>query len=246
MDYLRLLANKMLGRETVLHVDLLGIPLRLAIEARREIRRARSISEEASLIRRMFEFLCEGDVIYDVGANIGIIGLLLAQHPKGRGSRVHSFEPEPRNFGQLRRNIAKNGLIGRVSPHQVALADEPGEVELFVRGGPGEGRHSTVAAEGSTGSIPIRAETAAGLAAAVGEVPDLMKIDVEGAEGRVLSGMASLLQNRTPREIFLELHPKGDHDLMPGGTPITDWLAERGYELVWEFQRGRSRHCHYR
>lgn len=248
MDSLRLIVNKMLGRETVLEVDLLGTPLRLAIEARREIRRVRSISKEAALVERMFEFLSNEDVVYDIGANIGLIGLLLARHSEGRASHVHCFEPEPRNFNQLQRNIAENGLTERVSAHQVALAERAGELELFIRGGPGEGRHSTVVPEGSTGSIRVRAETASAFAASVGERPDLVKIDVEGAEGRVLAGMTSLLRDHGhgPREIFMELHDKGDRDLMPDGTPIRAWLAEHGYALAWEFERGQSRHCHYR
>ena len=246
MDSLRLLVNKMLGRETVLEVDLLGTPLRLAVEARREIRRVRSISKEAALVERMVEFLSDEDIVYDIGANIGLIGLLLARHPKARALRVHCFEPEPRNFAQLQRNIVENGLTERISAHQIALAERAGELELFTRGGPGEGRHSTVAPEGSTGSIRIRAETASAFAASVGEPPDLVKIDVEGAEGRVLAGMASLLRDHGPREIFMELHAKGDRDLMPEGTPIREWLAEHGYALAWEFERGRSRHCHYR
>ena len=246
MDTLRLQLNKILGKETVLDLDLLGTPVRLVVEARREIRRARAISEEASFVRRMWDYLSDGDVVYDIGANIGLLSLLLAQHARGKGSRVHCFEPEPRNFAQLQRNISQNGLGGRVVAHQLALAEREGDLELFVRGGPGEGRHSTVASKGSTGSIRVRAETVAAFAESSGTLPDLVKIDVEGAEGRVLAGMASLLRAGAPREIFMELHDKGDGDLMPEGTPIGQWLPEHGYELLWEFQRGRTRHCHYR
>ena len=240
------MVNKMLGRETVLEVDLLGTPLRLVVEARREIRRVHSISEEAALIRRMFEFLREGDVIYDVGANIGLIGLLLAQHPKGLKSRVHCFEPEPRNFDQLQRNIAENGLTERVSAHRVALAEREGKVGLFVRGGPGEGRHSTVASKGSTGSIQVATTTVSNFARASNQPPDLVKIDVEGAEGRVLAGMESLFNDHRPRELFLELHDKGEGDRMPIGESIDEWLSETGYSQVWNRARGISRHCHFR
>ncbi len=246
MDTLRLQINKILGKETVLDLDLLGTPVRLVVQARREIRRARAISEEAGLVRRMWDYLSHGDVIYDIGANIGLLSLLLAQHARGRGSRVHCFEPEPTNFAQLQRNISQNGLGGRVVAHRLALSEKAGDLELFVRGGPGEGRHSTVASEGSTGTIRVSAETVEGFAKSTGTIPDLVKIDVEGAEGRVLAGMASLLRAGAPREIFMELHDKGDRDLMPQGVLIGQWLAELGYDLLWEFQRGRTRHCHYR
>ncbi len=246
MDTLRLLLNKLLGKDTVLDFEPLGIPLRLSIEARREIQRVRAISEEAALIERMFDCLHDGDTIYDIGANIGVIALLLARHPKGGRSRVHCFEPEPRNFEQLLKNISHNDLSQRVSAHRLALSDRSGELDLFVRGGPGEGRHSTVASDGSTGSIQVSADTASSFASSSGELPDVVKIDVEGAEGRVLAGMSELMARGRPREIFMELHPKGERDRMPDGRTIEAWLGERGYHQVWRFQRGRSVHCHYR
>jgi FkbM family methyltransferase len=245
MDTLRLWINRLLGRETVVEAELLGVPLRLAVQARRELRRIHSISEETPFVRRMFEFLANGDVVFDVGANIGLIGLLLARHSP-EALRIHCFEPEPQNFEALRRNISKNRLSERVFAHRLALTDESGEAVLFVRGGPGEGRHSMVAAKGSTASIRIPTLTASDFIASQGDAPDLVKIDVEGAEGRVLAGMEPIFQQRRPREVFMELHLKGDGETMPGGAPILEWMAQQGYELVWELGRGRSRHVHFR
>ena len=246
MSSLRLMVNKILGRETILDFDVLGTPLRLAVESRREIRRAHATSKEVDFVGRMFEALREGDVVWDVGANIGVISLLLAGHTKGGSSRVHSFEPEPQNFDQLVKNIAANDWTDRIVAHQLALGDHAGEIELFVRGGPGEGRHSTVESGGSTGSIRVPLDTAAAFASTHAAPPDLMKIDVEGAEGRVLSGMDALLRESRPRDLFLEVHPKGEGDRMPDGTTIHDWLVERGFERVWDSAHGSRRHCHYR
>ena len=115
-----------------------------------------------------------------------------------------------------------------------------------MRGGPGEGRHSTVASEGSTGSIRIRTEPLAAFAARACRGPDVVKIDVEGAEGRVLGGMGPLFPAQPPRELFLELHEKGEGDAVPGGGTVRAWLERRGYTLAWASERGRSRHEHYR
>ena len=245
MDTLRLWINRLLGRDTVLDTELLGVPLRLAVQARRELRRIHSISAEAPFVQRMFEFLSSGDVVFDVGANIGLTGLLLAQHST-KARRIHCFEPEPQNFESLRRNISENRLSERVFAHRLALTDESGKAVLFVRGGPGEGRHSMVTAKGSKASIRIPALSASDFVASQGQAPDLVKIDVEGAEGRVLAGMEPLFQQRRPREVFLELHLKGDGERMPGGCPIREWMARQGYELVWEAGRGRTRHVHFR
>lgn len=246
MDTIRLLLDRMRGRETVLELDLLGIPMRLAVAARREIRRAREISEESALLDRMFESLTDRDVVYDIGANIGLIAMLLARNPHGRDVRVHAFEPEPRNFRQLERNLSLNELCDRVTPHALALGSEPGEIDLFVRGGPGEGRHSTVESRGSTGSIQVPVTTAAAFSRANCAPPDVVKIDVEGAEGRVLAGLQPLFDDARPRDIFFELHPKGERDRMPEGESIHGWLEQHGYVLRWDHVRGAGRHCHYR
>ncbi|MEX2529118.1 MAG: FkbM family methyltransferase [Gemmatimonadota bacterium] len=219
MDTLRFLLNRLLGRDTVLTVAPLGEPsLRLAIAGRREIKRAHEVEKEGPLLKRMFAHLQEGDVIWDIGANIGVISLLLARHGAGTTACIHAFEPEPRNFRQLSRNLELNGLSDRITPHQLALGDGEGKVELFVRGGPGEGRHSIATTKGSTSSIRVPIMRGASFAAAHDAWPTLVKLDVEGAEGQVLAGMDGLLAERPPRDIFLEIHPKGDGDRMPGGA----------------------------
>lgn len=245
MHYTRFLLNSLLGRETVIATTLLGVPVRLGIEARREIRRAHAIAHEAALVERIWAHLAGGDVVYDVGANIGVISLLMAMCPAGAESRIHSVEPEPRNFRRLTRNIELNGLGERIRPHQLALGATEGEVDLFVRGTAGEGRHSIATQRGATGSIRVPLTTMTAFASANGGPPDVVKIDVEGAEGQVLAGMADLVRNGQPREIFVEIHPKGERDRMPDGKSIQDWLTERGYSMAWENERRSGQHRHY-
>lgn len=238
--------SKLTGRRHQLALTLLDQPVRLDIAARRELVRAFSIDLEASFVRRILEHLRPHDVIYDIGANVGVITTLLALHPAGRECRVHSFEPEPRNHAQLVRNLALNHLTPRATPHATALGDQAGEAALFVRGTAGEGRHSMVAKTGATGEITVPVTTASAFAAACGMPPDVVKIDVEGAEGRVLAGMATLLRTTRPRELFMEIHDKGDRDRMPDGTTIHDTLTAHGYTLAWRQQRRSGVHVHYR
>lgn len=242
---LRLPLARLLGWDTRVDVDFDGERIALDITSRRELSRAASVADEAPLLRRMLEHLREGDVVFDVGANIGLVSLFMAGHPVGRHCRIHSFEPEPRNFARLLRNIEINGFGDRVQAHPVALGPESGEAELFIRGGAGEGRHSLVAKKGSTGSIAIEMTTASAFARSTGEPATVVKIDVEGAEGRVLAGMEAMLRETPPREIFLEIHPKGEGDRMPGGALIDDWLGEQGFSRVWEERRGSGLHRHY-
>lgn len=246
MDTLRLLINGLLGRETVLETEILGQPLKLVITARRELRRARKMWHETALVERMRATLVEGDVLYDIGANIGLISLLMGLHPQGRRVRIHGFEPEPLNFEHLERNIDVNGLADRVSAHRTALGARDGEVDLFVRGSAGEGRHSIAEERGSTASIRVPLRTATRFAAESGDSPTMIKIDVEGAEGQVLAGFDEMMRSAPPRDIFLEIHSKGDRDRMPDDATIHDWLVERGYELIWNASRRSGEHRHYR
>jgi len=245
MRKLRFALDRLLGRDTVQSFDLLGQQLQLAIVDKRELKRARDVGQEQHLVDRMRDHLQSGDTIYDVGANIGVLSLLLALHANGAAARVYSFEPEPRNFDQLVRNIEVNGLSETIFPQQLALAAEAGEGTLHIRGTAGEGRHSLTAEKGATDSIVVPLTTASAFAAQHQPLPSVVKIDVEGAEGQVLAGMRELLEQKVPRELFLEVHAKGDGERMPNGQNINDWLADLGYHMVWNNQRRRDEHRHY-
>lgn len=246
MNLFRFYLNKLTGKPSVFDFKLLGQKVTLGIAAPREIRRAREIEIESELVQHMRAQLHEGDTIFDIGANIGLISILLANGEKGGQSQVHSFEPEPRNFRQLSNNIGLNDLSARVHPHQLALGASEGQVELHIRGCEGEGRHSIATSKGATGAISVELTTLADFCARENLAPNIIKIDVEGAEGQVLAGMDGLLQDSAPANIFLEVHPKGDGDLMPDGSTIQDWMLARGYELAWNNVRGSGEHRHYR
>lgn len=239
----RLAAARLGGRQPEIRVNIMDQWIRLNISASRELRRAGEHHLESAMIEHLLASVKPGAVVYDVGANIGIISLMLAL--RSGDCRVHAFEPEPRNFRQLNRNIQANDLTGRVSGHQLALSDGEGEVELFVRGTAGEGRHSIAARKGSTDSIRVPMTTMSEFARKTGESPDVVKIDVEGAEGSVVAGMEALIRTSPPRHIFMEIHNKGLRDRMPDGTPLRSWLESRGYTLTWEQQRRSGIHCHF-
>jgi len=247
MSLIRFYVNKLLGKESVFDFSLLGQSVRLGIAAPREIRRAKEIGTETELVELMRRTISTGDTIFDIGANIGLISLLMAKHENGLDSTVHCFEPEPRNFKQLNQNIELNQLLGRLHAHQIALGAENGTVNLHIRGTEGEGRHSIATDKGATDSIAVTLQTMASFVEEKKVSPDVIKIDVEGAEGQVLAGMEPLLSHAAPKHIFLEIHPKGEGEFMPdGSTTIESWLTARDYELAWKNKRGSGEHCHFR
>lgn len=148
-----------------------------------------------------------GMVIYDVGANIGYISLMLAR-AVGEGGRVLAFEPLPANAERIRRNIALNPEGSRVELHQLAISNGPGVVRFRIHASNAMGRMETVAgrSEGYTESIEV---TTAGLDELVFErglpAPDVIKMDIEGGEVLALPGAARLLAEKHPL-LLLELH----------------------------------------
>lgn len=237
--------HRLAGKDYEMTVPMFGQPVTLVVTTSRELKRAAEVSYEGFFLERILGSLREGDVFFDVGANIGLVSLIVAHQPRFRDGVVHGFEPEPRNLEHMRRNIAANDLTARVHAHDVALSKEEGTAELFVRGKAGEGRHSLVSERGSTGAIQVTLTTMESFCRSRDVLPTVVKIDVEGAEGEVLAGMTDLLKRHRPREMFMEIHNKGGEDKMPDGSLIDDWLAERDYDRVWEKQRGHGRHRHY-
>lgn len=238
--------HRLLGRDYAMTVPMFGQPVTLVVSTFREFRRAAEVSYEGFFLQRILSSLRKEDVFFDVGANIGLVSLIVTRQPDFAGGEAHAFEPEPRNLEHMKRNVAANRLDERIHSHGVALSKEEGTASLFVRGQAGEGRHSLVATKGSTGSIEVKLTTMTNFCRQQGLKPTVVKIDVEGAEGEVLAGMDGLIAENRPRELFMEIHNKGGEDRMPDDRLIDDWLTERNYERIWEKRRGHGRHRHYR
>jgi FkbM family methyltransferase len=180
--------------------------------------------QETAILR---ELLRPGDCFADVGANWGY-HTLLAAHLVGRTGRVISLEPDPRLFPVLQRNLARNGLT-QVKALNLAAAEVTGELQLAgfdeAQGNFGVSRLAAQAAEG-----PLFTVAARPLDEVLGEQNaaqiDLLKMDIEGAEGVALQGLVGYLRGGRVKRLLLELHPAQ--------------LAERGEkaEEVIQFLRG--------
>jgi FkbM family methyltransferase len=160
------------------------------------------------------EHLRPGDIFYDIGANVGFFSILGARLVTERG-HVYAFEPLPANAEALRCNVALNGL-GQVRIIEAAVADVTGTAELCVGSSPLDAHlprspakrteQPTIAVD--VVSIDHLANDRQVLA------PSLVKIDAEGAETKVLQGMAGVLETHRPI-VLCEIHEQGPpQDLM--------------------------------
>ena len=130
-----------------------------------------------------------GDVVWDVGAHHGYV-TLMASAAVGPEGRVHAFEPGARNAGMLERHLRWN-RVRNVDIEPLALGSFNGEASF------GGGDTSKMHALGG-GDERVEVRTASSLVAQEAYTPpDVVKIDVEGAEGEVLEGAIEVL----PRDV---------------------------------------------
>lgn len=153
---------------------------------------------EPALQRALSTHLRPGDVFYDVGAHAGFVSVL-GCHLVGPTGHVHCFEPVPSNVATLRSNLDANNF-DNATIHAIALSDEEGEVRMDL----GErGITAHLAADGDFVAATSRCDSLA-IAA-----PSMIKIDVEGAESRVLAGMRRTLESQRPI-VVVEVHAGQD------------------------------------
>lgn len=156
-----------------------------------------------------------GNMVLDVGANIGLYALL-AGRLVGPSGRVHAFEPEAGNAARLAVNIALNGLEN-VSVFEAAVYSEPGAVTLNVfdsrfNAWHSLGRPSLPDPEHAGRTVePVRTRQVPAITldahcATHGiDRIDLLKVDVEGAEVNVLLGARRLLDAHAVRALLFEV-----------------------------------------
>jgi FkbM family methyltransferase len=167
--------------------------------------------------------------VIDVGANIGLHSIPLGMRLAAGGGRLIAFEPDVDNLALLHENIRLNGLEKTITVVEQAVDAEPG-VATFWRD-TASGATGTLSPQNGNawyqqlvGKPPVIAQvTTTSIDAfcdAQGLTPDLIKIDVEGAEARVLAGMRRLLSK------------KRVHLIIDGvTTEAADILSEARYEL---------------
>ena len=162
---------------------------------------------ERATVRLFWELLRFKSCVFDVGANIGYYTLLAASALKGRGE-VHAFEPCPRIFRQLYKNV-NPGVFPCAKLTQAALTDTDGEQRLFL---PADlaGTNASLIENFTKQDAFVMAQTTrfdSYCKAHVTRPVDLLKIDAEGAEASVLRGAGSLLDEWRPDIICEVLTP---------------------------------------
>jgi FkbM family methyltransferase len=171
-------------------------------------------------------------VVLDVGANIGYYSLIAATHPNVK--RVIGFEPNELVLPALRYNVGLNpGAAAKLSIAEVAVGDANGVVKFYRNR---ESHNFGLGSMRAQGRDPVTVEVP--LVRLDSFLPsqgldhvDLIKIDVEGAEAAVITGLREWwAQHRRPT-IAVEVHPGLLPDFGSSVRALFGTLASAGYRL---------------
>ena len=167
-----------------------------------------------------------GDTVLDVGANLGVVTLLLSRLV-GPTGHVHAFEPNPRLVRMLKADLDCAGAENVVL-HPIALGAADGELELAApAGNAGAGSLVRTGEHLERTRVPV-VRLARVLAVEKCGPIRLVKIDVEGFEPQVFAGAQAWFERRPPDVIVFELNEAdatGDH-------PTFGALAALGYRFL--------------
>ena len=173
-----------------------------------------------------------GNIVVDLGANIGYFTCLLAKIV-GEGGKVFAFEPDPRNLKLLRRNIQENDYKNVIIADK-AVSDVNGSCTLYSSQKKfGANRIFESKKNQTRDFIPIKSETIClddyfekqNLLKKI----DFIKIDVEGSEFRAFNGMKKILELNNNLKIFTEIAPSLLEDAGSSGKQVLDFLQEHKF-----------------
>ncbi len=152
------------------------------------------------------DFVKKGDVVVDVGANIGLFSLILSDLVDDSG-KVYSFEPIPLLYKKLINNINLND-IKNITTIETGVGETESETEIFLN--PAQSGLSSAVAKpsGNFVSQKIKLTTLDKYFMSKNEKVAFIKIDTEGYEPKVLRGAIELI-NRDKPVVYIELG--GDH-----------------------------------
>jgi len=177
----------------------------------------------------MEEKIKVGNIVVDVGANIGLHTLNMARIV-GNTGQVFAFEPDPSNFEILRKNVKINNYQNIIL-EQKAVGDKHGRTTLYQSDHPGKHRifPQTKKAKGEV-EVELTSLDKYFIDSNLAEKINFIKIDVEGLEFSVLNGMKNILKNNKKIKILFEFMP----DIMEVGfapIEVLNLLTSIGFKL---------------
>lgn len=154
---------------------------------------------ETAIVKSLLK---RGDVILDIGANIGYYTLIMAR-AVGETGKVYAFEPDPSNFALLKRNVEINGYNNVVILNK-AVSNVSGETRLFLSEN-NMGDHRIWDAGDGRKSVTVGVIALDDYFDYKSTKVDFIKMDIQGAEPSAIKGMIQLLKNNKKIKLITEI-----------------------------------------
>ena len=184
---------------------------------------------EASLFEQNIK---PGNIVIDIGAHIGYYTLIAAKRvgPKGK---VYAFEPLPKNFELLKKNVEVNGYKNVVLVNK-AVSNKNGKSKLFLSNEDNFGDQRIYDPEGNRRSTSIRTIKLDTFFKNKEKRINVIKMDIQGSEVKALTGASEVLRKNKKMKILTEFWPRG---LYLSGSSGRDYL-----ELL-KYPKSRFNRC---
>lgn len=180
-----------------------------------------SMVANAVLADRLIARLCPGwGTFVDIGAHIGSI--FASVHDHDPGIRIHAVEADPAKA----KNLAKR--FPYCTLHACAVGERAGTTEFYLN--PEASGYSSLVKGNPDRQVPITVEIRTLDHLLKEAAPDVMKLDIEGAELGALRGGETVISLHKPTIMFESTEP-GTNSLGYAPELIWSWFAERGYAL---------------
>jgi FkbM family methyltransferase len=182
--------------------------------------------EERPVVRKILSRLDTDDVIWDIGANIGTFSCMMGDILKQ--GEIVCFEPYPPNIDKLEKNLDRNFINGEIVP--VALSNTDNIVSFHAvhadEAGTQQGSIASDYADINRSKETIKVNCVTGdqlVSENKVPIPDVVKIDVEGAGVEVIDGMVETLASPNCRLVVVESHENR--------STIAKKLCDIGFEI---------------
>lgn len=193
------------------------------------------LMDEEDVMDDLLSNLRSDDVFYDIGANTGVYSCYVSGC-LDTGS-VIAFEPHPDNLILLKRNLGMNESSYRVCEY--ALSDEEGRGNLSLETSSEDGGKYSLSAAGHVESVSIPVIRGDELVRRKHlPEPDIIKIDVEGAEMNVANGLRETLLQSNCRHVYCEIHPEKMTQFGTHPEQLTQYMSDLGFENLLLHERG--------
>jgi FkbM family methyltransferase len=176
-----------------------------------------------------------GDVVLDIGANIGYYTLIFAKGV-GPAGRVVAFEPEPGNFNLLEENVAANAYHN-VTLARLAVSDRAGRARLYLDAD-NAGDCRMYDSHDHRPAVDVETVRLDDHLAWLDRI-DLIKMDIQGAEPAALRGMRGLLERHRRARLLVEFWPYGLRLFGADAKEFLDTLCDAGFAL-WNLNERRG------